>query len=300
MSWIAIAVAICAAAGLIILYCLYKKELAALNHLLDTAISGDFTPDTFDETQVSKLSSKLYRYISSAKLRRSLAEQEQAEVRSLISDISHQTKTPIANILLYAELLKEQPELSEQSQALVSQTHGSTEKLSFLISALIKASRLESGIIQIKPECRDLYTLVLDGASDCIPKALEKNIALMLPQETRDIIARYDPKWCAEAVYNIMDNAVKYTPDGGEITVSLHDYEMFACIRITDNGKGIAEADLPQIFSRFYRAADSAEEEGTGLGLFLARNIVMHCGGYIHAESKLGKGSAFSVYLSKL
>ena len=300
MTWVAFAVAVCALAALFVREYRRKKELEAMDRLLDIAIAGDFSPDTFDETQVSKLGSKLYRYMTSAKLRRGQLEEEQARVRAMISDISHQTKTPVANILLYTELLSEQPEPSEQSRALISQTHAGAEKLSFLISALVKSSRLESGIIQIEPENRDLYSLAITASADCLPKAREKNITLKLPDENPSIRALYDPKWCSEAVYNIIDNAVKYTPGGGRIEITLHDYEMFACIRVADTGKGIAEADLPQIFSRFYRSSDSSESEGVGIGLCLAREIVTRCGGYIQAESKPGRGSTFSVFLSKL
>lgn len=300
MMWIFLGLAAVAVSAAIVVSCRHRSVLTELEKLLDDAIAGDFRPEVFDETQVSKLSAKLYRYLSSARLRRSHLEEEYALVRELISDISHQTKTPVANILLYAQLLAEQPELSEQSRALAGQIGSGAEKLSFLISALVKSSRLETGVIQIRPEARNLYPLAAAAAADCLPKAREKGVALTLPADDSPAAAFYDPKWCAEAVYNIIDNAVKYTPPGGSVDVSLHDHEMFACITVTDTGKGISEADLPRVFSRFYRSLDSSQEEGVGIGLYLAREIVQKCGGYIQARSCPGEGSAFSVYLSKL
>lgn len=267
---------------------------------MDAAIAGEFQNKIFDETEASKIAAKLHRYLASAKLKRSHLEEEQVLVRGVISDISHQTKTPVANILLYTQLLSEQPELSEQSRELVGQINAGTDKLAFLIDALVKSSRLETGIIQITPEGCDLYSLAMNAAADCLPKAREKGVSVILPQEDVSVRACYDLKWCVEAVYNILDNAVKYTPPGGRVTVSLHNYEMFSCVRIADTGKGISEQDLPQIFSRFYRSADVSEAKGVGIGLYLAREIVQKCGGYIQAESKLGEGSTFSIYLSKL
>lgn len=277
-----------------------RRQIKELNELLDAAISGDFRIKNFDETEGSKLSAKLYRYLSSAKLRRSHLEEDQAQVRSLISDISHQTKTPVANILLYTQLLAEQPELSEHSKELTQQIAAGADKLAFLIDALVKSSRLETGIVQINMEKCKLYELAINTAAECLPKAREKQVSIILPEEDITICATCDPKWCSEAVYNILDNAVKYTPSGGTVKISLHNYEMFACIRITDTGKGISEADLPLIFSRFYRSADSSEAPGVGIGLYLAREIVQRCGGYIQATSELSYGSVFSVYLSKL
>jgi len=302
MSWLAAVVAalvaLTALAALGVARYRHKKEMAALDRLLDAALAGDFSPDTFDESQVSKLVAKLHRFVTAAKLRRGQLEAEQAQVHALISDISHQTKTPVANMLLYAELLAEQPELMEPSRAMVAHMRAGAEKLSFLTGALVKSSRLENGIIRIQPRWHDLYGVAAEATAQCLPKAREKGIVLALPEKGYPISAQCDPKWCAEAVYNILDNAVKNTPEGGKITISLHDYELFACIRVADTGRGIASADLPRIFTRFFRA--DAGQEGSGLGLYLSREIVTRCGGYIRAEAPPAGGAVFSVYLSKL
>ena len=293
-------IAIAAVITIVISQLRWKRALRGMDTMLDAALSGDFSPENYDESQISKLEAKLARYLATAKLRRGNLEEEKGKIHALISDISHQTKTPIANIQLYLELLAEQPELSEQSKMLAGQLSSSTGKLAFLIQALLKASRLEAGIIQVKPEVGELYALALAAAADYPAKAAEKGIALRLPKERPAILAKYDLKWCGEAVGNLIDNAIKYTPPGGEVTITLHEYEMFACIQIADNGKGIGPEDLPKIFGRFYRAADSAETDGVGIGLYLVREIVSQCGGYIQANSQPGKGSVFSIYLSKV
>lgn len=300
MQWFFLFVAIIAVTAFIVGQIRRRKELKELDRLLDIAIADDFQNNIFDETQISKISAKMYRYLNSARLKRSHLKEEQEQIRSLISDISHQTKTPLANILLYTQLLNEQSELSVQSREIVGQIGKSSDKLAFLIDALVKSSRLESGIIQINPKRYNVYLLVMDIVAECLPMAQAKNITIALPDEDKGVFASLDPKWCGEAVYNILDNAIKYTACGGMITITIHEYEMFACIRIKDTGKGISETDLPKIFSRFYRSADSADAEGVGVGLYLSDEIIQKCGGYIHAISELGKGSEFSVYLSKM
>lgn len=106
-------------------------------------------------------------------------------------------------------------------------------------------------------------------------------------------------KWTVEALFNIIDNAVKYTNENGTITISVKSYELFACISIQDNGIGIAEEEQEKIFGRFNRGSNVSETEGTGIGLYLSREIIEKQGGYIHLQSKLGKGSIFEIYLPK-
>ncbi|MCL2079513.1 MAG: ATP-binding protein [Oscillospiraceae bacterium] len=103
----------------------------------------------------------------------------------------------------------------------------------------------------------------------------------------------------AETLFNIIENAVKYTPENGSVTVTVTEYEMFIRIDVTDTGRGICDGDLSKVFGRFWRAAESADSSGVGVGLYLAREIITACGGYIKASSDFGKGSTFSVFLSK-
>lgn len=300
IQWVLLGIAVCALVVLLIYQLRVRKLFRRVDRFLDAAIAGKLNPVDFDESQASKFEAKLVQYLAGAKLRREDLLEEQDKMRMLISDISHQTKTPLANIVLNAQMLEEQPELSQESGAIVRQLDKSAEKLSFLIQSLVKISRLESGMIQVKPEPGNLYGLAESCVRSYRTEAEAKNIKMALEKPGETVIALYDAKWCAEAVCNIIDNAIKYTPENGKITISIHDYETFPCIRISDTGKGIAEDDLPKIFGRFYRAADSASENGVGIGLYLAREIIRQCGGYIQASSKPGEGSIFSVYLSKL
>jgi len=180
---------------------------------------------------------------------------------------------------------------------MIKQITVQSEKLDFLIKALIKTSRLETDIISVVPKADSVLDLVNDVYYKIKKNAEEKNIKIQTICE--ECKAVFDKKWTEEALYNILDNALKYTPNGGNISVSVIPYEMFCRIDIVDNGIGIREGDINSIFMRFYRSIDVNQYEGVGIGLFLAREIVTKQGGYIKVTSTIGKGSTFSIFLPK-
>jgi signal transduction histidine kinase len=167
--------------------------------------------------------------------------------------------------------------------------------LNFLIAALVNLSRLETGIIAVTPTPEPVNKLLDQVGKQIKPYADAKQISLEIEDTPHQ--ACYDLKWGCEALYNILDNAVKYTPDGGQICINVNAYEMFCRIAITDTGIGIAEEEHGRIFQRFYRSPAVATKEGVGIGLFLSRQIITAMGGYIKVTSQLGEGSVFSVFL---
>lgn len=114
-----------------------------------------------------------------------------------------------------------------------------------------------------------------------------------------DADAVFDSKWTEEAIFNLLDNAVKYTPSGGEVRISVTSYELFSAVHIRDTGPGIPEAEQPKVFQRFYRGIECQNEEGVGIGLYLVRQIAEGQGGYVKVSSEQGKGSTFSLYLPR-
>ncbi|HJB36410.1 MAG TPA: HAMP domain-containing histidine kinase, partial [Candidatus Blautia merdipullorum] len=171
------------------------------------------------------------------------------------------------------------------------------EKLQFLLDSLVKISRLENGIIQTVPQKGELGELACQVKSLMEQKAGEKQISLEVKPGKEKVYAWFDRKWTREALMNLADNAVKYTPAGGKVTLEVVSYSLFSRIDVRDTGIGIEEEELPEIFQRFYRSRDVFSEEGVGLGLYLAREIVRSQGGYIKVSSKKGEGSVFSVFL---
>jgi signal transduction histidine kinase len=284
------------------------KTINKLDEMLEKAINGSFGETAYDESRLSALETKLNRYLSICTVSSKNLSEEKEKVKTLISDISHQTKTPLANILLYSQILLEKAgrveaevnteprgQLTQMEIECIRQICTQSEKLDFLISALIKTSRLETGIISVKPELQDVNQLIETALKEILPKAEAKSIKLN--RSHYNGTACFDRKWTAEALFNILDNAVKYTPDGGSITISATAYELFYRIDIADNGIGIAEEELSKIFGRFYRSLEVNQDEGVGIGLYLAREIISAQGGYIKVKSRRGFGSVFSVFL---
>jgi len=274
------------------------KTFDSISGMLDEAIAGKFQGGIYDETRFSQIEAKLKRFLDLNRLSKKQLERDQSSTKTLISDISHQTKTPIANIILYASLLAEQGSVSKEAGEMVAQISSHADKLNFLIQSLIKTSRLESGIISVHPVEDNIGKLLGNVVWECTPKAKEKGVRLIWDKQ-EELWGYFDFKWTAEALYNILDNAVKYTPEGGTVAVSVTSYEMFQRIVIKDTGIGISEEEQAKIFLRFWRSPSVSEKEGVGIGLYLAREIVTRQGGYVKVESRPGEGTAFSVFLPR-
>lgn len=270
-----------------------RKILENLGKMLEAAMEGNFTEDSFDESLLSARESSFAHYLAASTVSARKVDAEKEKLKALIGDISHQTKTPIANILLYTQLLKEQPGNTDCLEAL----EGQTKKLQSLIDALVKTSRLETGVIALHPEPGELWSVMTSAVSQLRPKAEEKGVRITL--EHGEANAVFDPKWTEEALYNLLDNAVKYTPSGGRVSVTAVVYPMFSGVLVQDTGPGIAEEEQPKIFQRFYRGTAYREQEGVGIGLYLVRQIAEGQGGFVKVRSQPGQGSSFSLYLPR-
>ena len=267
-----------------------------LDEMLTAAIDGRFSEQNFDESRLSALESRLARYLTASALSERNVREQKDQISALISDISHQTKTPVANLQLYAQLLSEQP-LTAQGKDCAAAISTQAEKLQTLIEALVKTSRLETGILVLHPQLGEITPVVERAVAQYAPKAGEKGIVLTTRQTEGS--AAFDPKWTEEAVCNLLDNALKYTPAGGTVTAEVKNYELFSVIRVSDTGLGISEGEQAKIFGRFYRAPGAYQAEGVGIGLYLTRQIAEKQGGYVKVESTPEKGSAFSLYIPR-
>lgn len=295
-AWIFLTLAIVGAAFGLWQLASRRRTFRRLNALLDRAIAGGFSEDRFDETELSALEGKLARFLRGSAHAQKMIAGEQAAVKALIADISHQTRTPIANLLLYASLLLESdlpPRQREQVRALMTQG----EKLSFLIQNLVNASRLETGIVVPAPSQHSVRALLEEVIEQEEPAAQKKGIALRAI--SLEGAAAFDLRWTSEALGNVVNNAVKYTPAGGTVTVSAQMLGSFCRVDVTDTGPGIPEGEQGEIFNRFYRGAGTRTAEGLGLGLYLTRKILTLQGGYIKVSSIPGSGSTFSLYLPR-
>lgn len=266
--------------------------------MLDDMIAGKKLEDNQDiETLSSKIAAKLEKLGEVTQYAGTQNLGQKQEIQQMVSDISHQLKTPIANILMYADTLAESERLGQEERRFVDVMRGQVKKLEFLVRALVKMSRLESNMLVLKKENTFVFNTLSKAVSAILPAADQKNIELTVqcPQKLRLF---HDSKWTEEAIFNVLDNAVKYTPPGGKIDLTVESFQLYTRLQISDTGIGIQASNQNDIFKRFYREEKVHRESGVGIGLYLTREILARQGGYITVQSKLGKGSIFSLYLS--
>ncbi|MFV0440432.1 MAG: sensor histidine kinase [Lachnospirales bacterium] len=272
-----------------------NKQLDRLNKMIDNAIEGKPIENGFDESKMSAIETRLSKYLAMNNATKKQLNYEKEKINALVSDISHQTKTPITNTLMYSQLLKEAMGANDKNEMYVDAIIEQSEKLNFLLSSLVKISRIETGIITLTPKLKSVNELLEVAIRLMKSLAESKNISLVL--EKSKVQAFFDEIWTLEAVVNIIDNAIKYTENNGKVFISVTQYPLFSKIDIKDTGIGIGLEEQAQIFTRFYRSKNVSEYEGTGLGLYLSREIVNNQGGYIKVSSEENKGATFSVFL---
>lgn len=276
---------------------LRRNAYNVLNTMLDEAMSGQFQESDYDESELSKLEVKWKRFLSASVLSRQNVEKERKAIKGLVSDISHQVKTPIANIRLYGEIIEEK--LEGEDRELAGRLLAQTELLESLIQSLVKMSRLETNIIQVEPQKQPLKPMLEELIWRGKEKQVRRGIRIVKTGWTDECHACFDRKWTSEAVYNILDNALKYTEEGSCVTIAVREYPMFVSICIQDEGPGITEEEIPKVFQRFYRGQQFQEKEGVGLGLYLAREILKKEHAYIKVSTTNQTGTSFAVYLPR-
>jgi len=265
---------------------------------LDDMLNGSMKPllASEEESLFYKINDRLVRLYEVMQKNRHCIAKEKAALQELISDISHQVKTPIANLKMVNSTLLEQDMSVEKRREFLLGTGGQLDKLDFLMQALVKTSRLETGVIALEKIDQPIYDTLATALGGILIGAELKKIQVNVDC-LENLMVSHDRKWTAEALFNILDNAVKYTPIEGNIGVTVELWEMHLKIDITDTGKGISESHRAEIFKRFYREEEVHDIEGIGIGLYIAREIITMQGGYIKVTSESGKGSTFSVFL---
>ena len=250
-----------------------------------------------EDTLTARLQHQLLKLRNILTAQNQMLAQEKEQIKTLISDISHQIKTPIAAANTFAELLSDGELSAEERTEYITTLQMSLGKLTFLTNSLIKMSRLESGIISLKPEKNSLNEIVLQAVKTVYAKAKEKGILITFECD-QAFEAVLDFNWTAEAISNVIDNAVKYTPQGGFVRLQITEYPSFLRLDISDSGVGIPEEEQAKIFGRFYRGKQSVGIDGVGIGLYLIREIINKQTGYMKVSSD-ENGSTFSMFLKK-
>lgn len=262
--------------------------------IIDHAYNNTYVYQNNDETIESKIQFKLNKLLDKVNYEIDQSRQSQDKIQALITDLSHQVKTPLTNIKLYLDILQKK-EASINNIDFYKKLDLQVEKLEFLMNSIIKISRLENDIITIVPKPNNIKETVFKTITDVYYKAESKDI--FIDYKPTDYIAIYDEKWTIEAISNVLDNAVKYSNPHSTITIECENTEFYCILKIIDQGIGINKNEFNNIFKRFYRENDKHNYEGIGIGLYLTREILSLEHGYISVKSEKNIGSCFSIYL---
>ena len=293
---------LCAFFWIWLLVLIFGKRLSHftsnLCRTLDNMIDGneELQKSNDSETLFARINHRLIRLYEIMQKNRHKVDMERQELQMLISDISHQVKTPVSNLQMVTDTLLTKPVSEEERMDFLQGIRSQTDKLDFLFQALVKTSRLETGAIRLEKKDSSLFHTLAQAMSSIVYAAEKKEIVVSVDCP-EDLTVFHDSKWTSEALFNLLDNAVKYTPAGGKIAVSVVLWEMYVEVKVTDTGKGISESNQAAIFRRFYREEEVHDQQGVGIGLYLAREIVTRQGGYIKVVSELRQGSEFSIML---
>ncbi len=238
-----------------------KREYEKLLNILDQILAGEKVDERFDESMDAAIVDRVNRIMERVSLRQERAEAERDTVKQLISDIAHQVRTPLANITLYSELLEESVD-NPQGKKLAQTISHNADTLSFHLQELLKASYAEQEMIVVTPEVCEIRPILHSACQRVESFALEKEILIQM--NIGEATARVDVKWTEEAIFNVLHNAVKYSPKESMVSVDLEEYESFLCIRVRDEGIGIPEDELGAVCNRFYRGSNVPQEKGAG------------------------------------
>ncbi|MCX4320295.1 HAMP domain-containing sensor histidine kinase [Lachnospiraceae bacterium 38-14] len=290
---------------LCILFCLlvqqhYKREMEAVYQglllKLDRAITLGAGEVSYDESMDAAVSERLRRILEISGMHKEKAQKERDVVQSLISDITHQVRTPLTNIMLYTGLLQEK-EKDGETAVLIEKISQASLRLDFFMRQLVKSSCAEREMIALSPKLTKAGEIVGMACQAQELSAMKKNIVFV--REVTEDMCFADKKWTIEAVANVVENAVKYSPENSRIEVKTIPYESFVLIEVKDFGIGIKEEERGLVFGRFYRSEDVKDLPGFGIGLYLVREIISGEGGYVKIKENPEGGTIVQVYLSR-
>ena len=261
---------------------------------------GDFRPrlPAGQQGTLYQLFSKIDQLATALKAKGENEQKSREFLKDMLSDISHQLKTPMAALSMYLEIISSEPENTDTVVNFSQKSLQSLGRMESLIQSLLKMSRMDAGSIHFDIRPCSVLELIHTSLSELQIRAIKEKKEIILPSQDAEILC--DPKWTCEALGNLIKNALDHTDPGGNIHISYQISPLMLRLSVSDNGEGILPEDIHHIFKRFYRSKSSHDMQGVGLGLPLARAIVTGQGGSISVQSIPGKGSTFTIsFLTK-
>lgn len=275
------------------------QEIEKLSGYLQQISNGNYKLDVRDnyEGELSILKSQIYKVTKMLSEQGTVLQEDKAKLTNAISDISHQLKTPLTSMMVMADLLSDRRLEDGKRAEFTRNIQVQLERMEWLVSSLLKLSKIDAGTIVFKKE-KVLVALLVQKAVEPLLVPMDIKMQNMTIEGDEETAFLGDYNWTTEALINIIKNCVEHTPEGGEISVLYSENPLYTEIMISDNGKGIAKEDLPYIFKRFYKGKN-AGDDSVGIGLAMAHSIVTSQKGDIVVNSQLGAGTTFRIKFYK-
>lgn len=285
-------------AGLAGMYLSKRHLYHTLDGLLDTVLKGGQADEVeWKEGSAYALSYKIVRIREKLDLEAANSKKEKEQVKQLISNLSHQLKTPLANVMLYEDILLEKKDMPKaEREKFIMQMKTQTEKIDWILNSLFQMVKLEQDVIEFTAGAYPIKKTLARALSTVYEKAVKHGVRFIM-HKFQDKELYHNPEWTAEVFINLFENAVKYSPPDSVVEIRFETYEMYSVVLVRDYGIGIAEWEQQKIFQRFYRGENAGNVQGCGIGLYLSKLIIEKENGYITVESARGRGSCFHVLL---
>ena len=298
---VAVSSAVCLLCGVSCLgvFAFYKRRQrnrldTLINYL--AAVNGgnyDLALDSNSETADSRLQNEIYKTTVTLREAAQQSAESREKLKTALSDISHQLKTPLTSVIITTENLLDNPELPlELRQEFLRDIYHSSNHISFLVQSLLTLSKLDADSIVLKRKREPIGEIFSEVNQNIAVLAELRGVSVTA--DDNGVILDCDKRWLSEALSNIAKNCVEHTDEGGEVKLTAETNPLYSTITVSDNGQGIAPEDLPHIFERFYRGKNTADDS-VGIGLALSKTIIEKAGGSIRVNSEPGKGSTFTI-----
>lgn len=275
------------------------KELEKLSGYLRQIAGGDFHLDVRDndEGELSILKNEIYKVTKMLAEHGEVLKRDKAKLTDAISDIAHQLKTPLTSMTIMVDLLRDKNLADDERIKFSRSLQMQLERMEWLVSSLLKLSKIDAGTIEFKKEMVQVKSLVEKAVEPLLIPMDIKSQTLQL-KGNDEVTFIGDANWTLEALVNIIKNCIEHTHEGGEISINFSENPLYTEITISDNGKGIPKEDLPYIFQRFYKGK-TASDDSVGIGLSMASTIVKNQQGDIEVKSEPDKGTTFFIKFFK-
>lgn len=285
----------------IILIVFIKKvygSIKVLSNYTNNILNNKYDLDirSYDEGDISNLKNDLYKMTIKLKEQSELSTKDKMYLQDMLSNISHQLKTPLTGMYVINELLYEKNMSLEKERELLSKNKRELERIEWLIVSLLKVSRVDSGTLKFSHDKIRVIDII-DKAIEPLKISLELKSIKLNKDVDNDIYIYGDLEWCSEAILNIIKNAIEHTNKNGVIDIEVLDNPIYTLVSIKDNGCGISSDDLPHIFERFYKGKHN--KDSIGIGLNLSKTIINNMNGEILVNSTLGKETVFDIKFYK-